>query len=65
MESLTEARQKSFEEVSQDIMRELTQKKSEDVRGELIQRLMDKFGVIIHQSKFLPQEVQGEGQGQN
>ncbi len=33
-------------------MSELTQQKQQDVQQELIKRLMDKYNVIVHTSKF-------------
>ena len=48
------SRQKSFEEVSQQIMSELTKQKTQDVQQELVKKLMEKYNVIIHTSKFGP-----------
>ena len=41
-----------LEEVSRQIMSELTQQKRQEVQQQLIKQLMDKYNVIIHTSKF-------------
>ncbi len=43
-------RQKSFDEVRQQIMSELVGQKSKDVQQQLIKQLMGKYNVIIHYS---------------
>jgi hypothetical protein len=47
-------RQKSFEEVRDQVMGELVSRKSQDVQKEFIKQLMDKYNVIIHTSTFAP-----------
>ena len=47
-------RQKSFEEVKDQITRELVSRKSQDIQQNLIKQLMDKYNVIIHTSEFAP-----------
>ena len=46
------ARQRSFDEVSQEIMRTLSTQKSQEVQQQYIQQMMDKFNVIIHTTHF-------------
>ncbi len=48
------ARQKSFEEVRQQVTMELLRRKSEDVQREYIQEMMDRHKVIIHTSILTP-----------
>lgn len=43
-------RQKSFDEVREQVMNELVSKKSQDVQNDLIEQIMDKYNVIIHTS---------------
>ena len=43
-------RQKSFDEVRDQVTSELVSRKSQDVQRELIKQLMDKYNVIIHTS---------------
>jgi hypothetical protein len=47
-------RQKSFEEVRDQISSELVNRKSQDVQQEFIKQLMDKYNVIIHTSALIP-----------
>ncbi len=47
-------RQKSFEEVRDQVIGELVSRKSQDVQKEFIKQLMDKYNVIIHTSAFAP-----------
>jgi len=47
-------RQKSFDEVRQQVMMELLRRKSEDVQREYIQEMMDRHKVIIHTSTLTP-----------
>ncbi|MHC4691435.1 MAG: peptidylprolyl isomerase [Planctomycetota bacterium] len=49
-------RQKSFEEVRDQVTSELVGRKSQDVRQSFIKQLMDKYNVIIHSSAFAPAE---------
>jgi len=46
------ARQKSFDEVREQVANELLNRKSTDVRQNLTKQLMDKYNVIIHTSVF-------------
>jgi parvulin-like peptidyl-prolyl isomerase len=43
-------RQKTFEEVRQDVISELLRQKREDVQDGFIKQMMDKYNVIIHTS---------------
>ena len=43
-------RQKSFDEVREQVMTELVSKKSRDVQSDLIEQMMNKYNVIIHTS---------------
>jgi len=43
-------RQKSFDEVRQQVMMTLTNEKSQDVQQQYLQQMMDKYNVIIHTS---------------
>jgi hypothetical protein len=43
-------RQKSFDEVREQVMTELASRKSQDVQNDLIKQMMDKYNVIIHTS---------------
>jgi len=47
-------RQKGFEEVRQQVMRELLRRKGEDVQREYIKEMMDKHKVVIHTTAFAP-----------
>jgi len=47
-------RQKSFEEVREQVTGELVSRKSRDVQQSLIKQLMDKYNVIIHMSVLNP-----------
>lgn len=54
-------RQKSFDEVAQQVMMMLTNQKRQDVRQSYIKQMMDKYNVIIHTSVLTPsQEAQAE-----
>ena len=55
VESKTPERQKSFDEAAQQVMSELSGQKRQDVQQEYIKKMMDKFGVIIHTSAFMPE----------
>ena len=50
----TPARQKSYDEVSQQVMTELLQRKREEVQRQYIKEMMDKHNVIVHTSVFAP-----------
>jgi hypothetical protein len=43
-------RQKSYDEVREQVMTELVSKKSKDVQNDLIEQMMNKYDVIIHKS---------------
>jgi len=47
-------RQKSFEEVRDQVTSELVGRKSQDVQQGLIEQLMDKYNVIVHTSVLTP-----------
>jgi len=47
-------RQKSFDEVRDQITSELVSRKSQDVQQSLIKQLMDKYNVIVHMSVLTP-----------
>jgi hypothetical protein len=49
-------RQKSFDEVRDQVTSELMGRKSQDVQQSFIKQLMDKYNVIIHSSAFMPAE---------
>ena len=49
-------RQKSFDEVRDQIMNELVSKKSQDIQQEYIKQLMDKYDVILHTSALTPED---------
>ncbi len=50
LRQLTEARQQTFDEVRQDVMMTLMERKRQDVQQQFIKAMMDKYGVIIHTS---------------
>jgi hypothetical protein len=43
-------RQKSFDEVRDQVMNELVSRKSQDVKSDYIQQMMNKYNVVIHTS---------------
>ena len=47
-------RQKSFDEVRDQVMGELVNRKSKDVQQSLIEQLLDRYNVIIHTSVLTP-----------
>lgn len=49
-------RQKSFEEVQQQVMMELLRKKREEVQRDYIDEMMNRYDVIIHTAAFRPTE---------
>ncbi|MBW8039849.1 MAG: tetratricopeptide repeat protein [Planctomycetes bacterium] len=49
-------RQKSFDEVRDQVTSELVGRKSQDVQQSFIKQLMDKYNVIIHSSALMPTE---------
>jgi len=56
VEQKTAERQKSFDEVKQQVMMELLRRKQEDVQREYLKELMDQYNVIVHTSAFMPAE---------
>ncbi len=56
------SRQKTFDEVRQQVMRELLSRKSEEVQRDYIKEMMDKHQVVIHTSALpaAPQEPSKE-----
>lgn len=48
------ARQKTFDEVRQQVASELVNSKSRDVQQAYIKQLMDKYNIILHTSVFTP-----------
>jgi peptidyl-prolyl cis-trans isomerase C len=61
VEEITAERQKSFDEVGQEVMSTLLGQKRQDVQQEYIKQMMDKYNVIIHMSA-LTDTTQGEGE---
>jgi peptidyl-prolyl cis-trans isomerase C len=56
-------RQKSFDEVRQEVMSTLLDQKRKDVQQEYIKQMMDKYNVIIHAAAMTPNaESQGSEQ---
>ena len=45
-------RQKSFDEVRQEVMQTLMQQKQQEVQQDLIRQMMNKYNVVIHTSAF-------------
>jgi len=56
LEEKTAERQKSFDEVRQQVMYSLTSQKQQDVQQEYIKEMMGKYNVIIHTSATAPAE---------
>jgi len=56
IEEKTAERQKSFDEVGQQVMYSLTNQKRQDVQQEYIKEMMDKYNVVIHTSATAPAE---------
>lgn len=52
-------RQKSFDEVRQQVITELLSQKRQDVQTDLIKQMMDKYNVVIHTSAFKNTEQSG------
>ena len=57
-------RQKSFDEVRQQVTMQLLRQKQEEVQREYIREMMDKHGVIIHASALMPVEQEEPGKTQ-
>lgn len=53
------SRQKSLDEVRQQVKMQLLRRKSEDVQREYIKEMMDKHEVIVHTSAFMPTQQSG------
>ncbi len=51
----TPARQRSLEEVQQEVYQALRTQKEREVQEQLLGSLKDKYNVVIHQSKFMPE----------
>ncbi len=49
-------RQKTFDEVSQEVMQALTQQKQQEVQQDLIETLMNKYHVVIHPIQDKPED---------
>ncbi len=62
VDSFQAERQKSFDEVSQEVMRTLSSQKQQEVQQEYIQQMMDKYQVIIHTSTLRPATEEAETQ---
>jgi len=54
VDSKTAKRQKTFDEVRQQVLSELLGRKRQDVQDEYIKRMMDQYNVIIHTSVLTP-----------
>ena len=54
VETKEDKRQKSFDEVRQQVMMMLSNQKRQDVRQDYIRQMMDKYNVIIHTSELAP-----------
>lgn len=54
VEERQEQRQKSFDEISQQVAMQLLRQKREEVQREYIKEMMDKHQVVIHTSAFAP-----------
>jgi parvulin-like peptidyl-prolyl isomerase len=52
VDEVTAERQKSFDEVRQQVMTTLVSKKRQDVQQEYIEQMMNKYNVIVHTSAF-------------
>ena len=48
------ARQKTFDEVRQQVASELVNSKSRDVQQAYIKQLMDKYNIVLHTSVLTP-----------
>jgi len=63
VESKQPQRQKTFDEVRQDVMSRLLAQKRADVQQDYIEQMMNKYNVVIHTSAFTG-ERQGESDAQ-
>ncbi len=53
-------RQKPFDEVRQEIMMTLSDRKRQDVQQAYIEQMMDKYNVIVHSSKLMPERSEAD-----
>jgi len=60
VDSRQPARQKSFDEVRQEVMQTLSTQKREEIQQDYIQQMMDKYNVVIHTSTFQPDNAATE-----
>lgn len=56
-------RQKSFDEVRQQVLLTLTSQKRQEVQQDYIERMMDEYNVIIHRSALMPSQESESVQG--
>ncbi len=49
-------REKSFEEVKQEVFRALRGSKEQELQGALFEKLRQEYDVVVHQSAFIPKE---------
>jgi parvulin-like peptidyl-prolyl isomerase len=54
VDQITAERQKPFDEVRQEVMMTLTNQKRQEVQQDLIERMMEKYNVIVHPSTLAP-----------
>ncbi len=52
VDSKTSERQKSLDEVQQQVLQDLTQEKQQAVQQEFLQQMMDKYHAVIHTAAF-------------
>jgi len=57
VDSKQESRQKTFDEVRQQVMMMLADRKRQDVQQDYIKQMMDKYGVIVHTSVLAPSKA--------
>jgi peptidyl-prolyl cis-trans isomerase C len=57
VDSKESQRQKTFDEVQQQVMMMLSNQKRQDVQQEFIRQMMDKYNVIIHTSVLAPSKA--------
>lgn len=55
VDQITTERQKPFAEVRQEVMMTLTNQKRQEIQQDLIQRMMDKYHVVVHRSTLAPE----------
>jgi parvulin-like peptidyl-prolyl isomerase len=56
-------RQKSFDEVRQQVLLTLTSQKRQEVQQDYIERMMDEYNVVIHRSALMPSQESESAQG--